>query len=82
MRSIEALSRNAVPTVLVSAKCDNPSKSWEVNQNEVEDFCSTLHGLETFQTSVSTPETHKRCISVILRNIMIDRQGRSSYDCS
>lgn len=71
---LEALSKVAVPTVLVSAKCDNPFKSWEVDQDTVEDFCISLHGVETFQTSASAPETHKRCISVILRNIMLQRR--------
>lgn len=77
MLSLEALTQEAVPTVLVSTKCDTPLESWEVDQDKVEEFCSTLQGLETFQTSATAPETHKRCISVILRNIMLERRGRS-----
>ena len=77
MLSTEALYDQAVPTVVVSSKCDYPSKSWEVDQSVVEDFCSSLHGLEIFQTSAIKPETQKRCISVILRNIMLERRGRS-----
>ena len=63
----------AVPTVLVSAKCDSPFNMWEVDQEKVEDFCNTLD-VESFQTSITAPETHKRCISVILRNIMMERR--------
>ena len=77
--STEALVNEAVPTVLVSAKCDNPFKSWEVDQEKVENFCNTLN-VESFQTSISAPETHKRCISVILRNIMMER-CRESHIC-
>lgn len=76
--SSEALSNDAVPTILVSTKCDNPAESWEVDQDEIERFCSTMQGLETFQTCASAPETHKRCISVLLRNIMLGRLGMSS----
>ena len=72
---IEALANDAVPTVLVSAKCDNAFTSWEVDQEKVESFCNTLD-LESFQTSISAPETHKRCISVILRNIMLERRRK------
>lgn len=75
-RSIEALANDAVPTVLVAAKCDNAFTSWEVDQEKVESFCNTLD-LESFQTSISAPETHKRCISVILRNIMLERRRES-----
>ena len=64
-----------MPTVLVSAKCDNALTSWEVDQEKVESFCNTLD-LESFQTSISAPETHKRCISVILRNIMLERRRK------
>ena len=71
----EALSNEAIPTLLVSTKCDNPSKLWEVDQDMVEGLCSDLHDLEIFQTSASAPETHKRCISVLLRNIMLNQHG-------
>lgn len=77
MISTEALSKGAVPTVLVSTKCDNPSRSWEVDPGVVESLCSTFRGLEAFQTSASASETHKRCISVLLRNVMVERHGMS-----
>ena len=73
----EALSKRTVPTVLVSTKCDNPVSSWEVDLDKAELLCSEYHGIEIFQTSTFASETHKRCISVILRNIMMDRRGTS-----
>lgn len=72
---LEALSKDALPTVLVSAKCDNPFKLWEVDLEKVESFCNSVK-IEVFKTSASAPETHKRCISVILRNIMVERRQR------
>ena len=72
---LEALSGDAIPTVLVSTKCDNPFKSWKVSQEGVEELCNAFRGLEIFKTSTSAPETHKRCISVILRNIMMEPRG-------
>ena len=39
-----------------------------------------MDGVESFQTSSAAPETHKRCLSVILRNILLDRAGRSTAD--
>lgn len=73
--SLEALSKDDIPTVLVSAKSDSPCGSWEVDHNMLEELCSTVTGIECFPVSLSAPETHKRCISIILRNIMVKRRG-------
>ena len=72
--SLEALSKDDTPTVLVSAKSDSPRGSWEVDHDMVEELCSTA-GIECFPVSLSAPETHKRCISIILRKIMVKRRG-------
>ena len=73
--SLEALSKDDIPAVLVSAKSDNQRGTWEVNHDMVEELCSTIMGIESFPVSLSAPETHKRCISIILRNIMVKRRG-------
>ena len=75
MAKTEALAKDAIPTVLVCTKCDNPTRYWDVDQDEVGKFCDSVR-VESFQTSLSAPETHKRCISVILRNIMLARRGK------
>lgn len=72
---LEALSKDGIPAVLVSAKSDSPRGTWEVNHDMVEELCSTVIGIESFPVSLSAPETHKRCISIILRNIMVKRRG-------
>ncbi|KAL8797233.1 MAG: hypothetical protein Q9195_000700 [Heterodermia aff. obscurata] len=73
---LSAFSKAALPTVLVSSKCDNPPNSWEVDAGKVEGFCTQLDGVESFQTSATAPETHKRCVSVILRNIIAESPGK------
>lgn len=73
--SLEALSKDGIPTVLVSAKSDSPRGSWEVDHDMVQELCSPGTGIESFPVSLSAPETHKRCISIILRNIMLKRRG-------
>lgn len=72
---LDASSNIAIPTVLISSKCDNPRKAWQINQHMVEGICKTVDGVESFQISVNSPETHKRCVSVILRKIMSERAG-------
>lgn len=73
--SLEALSKDDIPTLLVSAKYDSPRGSWEVDRAMVEELCGTVTGIESYPVSLSAPETHKRCISIILRNIMVKRRG-------
>ena len=65
-----------MPTALVSSKCDNPPTSWDVDPCKIEGACSNIEGVESFQTSATAPETHKRCVSVILRNIAAGRDGK------
>lgn len=77
---LEALSKNDIPTLLVSAKSDAPRGSWDVDPDMVDELCSTVTGIESFPVSLSAPETHKRCISIILRNIMVKR--REEYHTS
>ncbi|KAF6221340.1 hypothetical protein HO133_002195 [Letharia lupina] len=71
---LKALSKDGIPTVLVSAKSDSPRGSWEVDHDMVQELCSPGTGIESFPVSLSAPETHKRCISIILRNIMLKRR--------
>ena len=71
----DACSIAAIPTVLVASKCDNPRKTWQIDQRMIEGICSTADGVESFQTSATSPETHKRCVSVILRNIISGKAG-------
>ena len=65
-----SFSLMAIPSILVASQCDNPTSSWQVDHRTIDGPWQEKDGTESFQTSVTSPETHKRCISVILRNIM------------
>lgn len=78
---LKALSKDGIPTILVSAKSDSPSGSWEVGHGMAEELCNTVTGIESFPVSLSAPETHKRCISIILRNIMMKRRELQASEC-
>lgn len=77
--SLDSLSNAAIPTILVSSKCDNNRKAWQIDQRMIERTCSTIGGIESFQTSASSPETHKRCISIVLRKVLSARDGESLF---
>lgn len=73
---IATFCQSHVPALLVYTKCDNPQKTWHVTPEMTESICRAVEGIEAFQTSAPAPETHKRCISIILRNI-IAKKGKS-----
>ena len=75
--SSDLLSNSAIPTILISSKCDNNRKAWQIDQRMIERTCSTISGIELFQTSASSPETHKRCVSIVLRKVLSARHGES-----
>lgn len=72
---LNALSNDATPAVVVASNADHPSKSWRVSLKNIEKLCSEFKGVDSVQTSISAPDSHKRCVSIMLRNIMLDKQG-------
>lgn len=78
MRLPDALSKDHVPTIVVASNCDHSPKSWRIDHGKIERLCARFSGVECFQTSISIPETHKRCVSIILRNVMLERNGKQS----
>lgn len=79
---LDACSNIGIPTVLISTKCDSPRKAWQIDQRVIEGICNTMDGVESFQTSAISPETHKRCVSVILRKVMSERAGEPEISLS
>ena len=65
----------SIPLILVGTKCDTAQKTWQVTTRTVDILLSKYEKVESFQTALRSPETHKRCISVMLRNIMLRRHG-------
>ena len=51
---------------------------WKVSNQEIQNLCATADNLESFQTSIASPETHKRCISVMMRNIGLSTNSKYS----
>ena len=69
----DVLFKVEMPCVLVSCKCDISPTSQHIDARSIEQLCN--NNIKSFQTSVDSPETHKRCISVILRNFVSQRLG-------
>ena len=74
--SLDACAKSSTPCVLVACKCDLPLSSRQINPREVEVVCMDETGFEAVQTSIDAPDTHKRCISIMLRGIMLDHSGQ------
>ncbi|KAL8798075.1 MAG: hypothetical protein Q9182_006975 [Xanthomendoza sp. 2 TL-2023] len=69
-RLLRACSNGALPTVIVCSKCDGPSKLRQVDNQTTEHLRSgVMANIQIYQTSVKTPDSHKRCLSFILRSI-------------
>lgn len=79
--SSDALSNSAIPCVLVSCKCDQSPDSRQLDPLLIEQlgtsFGPGMGGIDSFQTSAAYPESHKRCISIILRAIVSKESGLS-----
>ena len=76
---LEAIGKAGIPLVLVSCKCDAGPEDVELDPCDVEQRARrVLKSLNTIQTSAGTPETHKRGLSMILRDILSPCQGESS----
>ncbi|KAK5175027.1 uncharacterized protein LTR77_000163 [Saxophila tyrrhenica] len=81
---LRAINKTGIPSVLVSCKCDASPEEAEVDPADVENRARrSLKVVDTLQTSASTPETHKRGLSMILRAILSappKDEARSSTD--
>ncbi|KAL9113250.1 MAG: hypothetical protein Q9227_002585 [Pyrenula ochraceoflavens] len=67
---LQALFASTVPSLLVSCKCDNPPQLRQVAPGIVRQASFALGGIDAQQTSANVPESQKRCISIILRQIL------------
>ncbi|KAL8916183.1 MAG: hypothetical protein Q9172_006414 [Xanthocarpia lactea] len=67
---LRACSKSAIPTVLVCSKCDVPPEIRQVDSQITEQLRNGVVGdIQMYQTSIKAPDSHKRCLSFILRNI-------------
>ena len=74
--STDSLRKDGIPTIVVASHCDHAPKAWRVEYEKIEKLCLRFKDIECFQTSINVSETHKRCVSIILRNVMLERHGK------
>lgn len=66
----DAIANAAVPTLLLSCKCDTPQSEREIDPAQVElNAKRAISSITTLQIS-RDPESHKRGISVLLNSIV------------
>lgn len=74
----EAISNAGIASVLVSCKCDARPEDIELDPTDVEQRARrSLKHLNSIQAAATTPETHKRALSMILRDILSRPPGES-----
>lgn len=69
----DALVNSALPTILVSCKCDNPVNTRQIDTDSIEAVC--LAEVETVKTAANVPESARLCLGAMLRAIMAHRNG-------
>jgi hypothetical protein len=72
-----ALVYSALPTILVSCKCDNPVNTRQIDTESIEAAC--LAEVETVKTAANVPESARLCLGAMLRAIMANRIGWSNF---
>lgn len=72
----DALVNSALPTILVSCKCDNPDHTRQLNVESVETACMSC--VETVKTAANVPESARLCLSSMLRAVMATRSNNNS----
>ncbi|KAL8990892.1 MAG: hypothetical protein Q9169_008003, partial [Polycauliona sp. 2 TL-2023] len=67
---LRTCAKSGMPTVLVCSNCDVPSKLRQVDSQTTEQLRSGVVGnIQVYQSSIKAPDSHKRCLSFVLRNI-------------
>ncbi|KAA8565313.1 hypothetical protein EYC84_011035 [Monilinia fructicola] len=72
-QTLNALVNSALPTILVSCKCDNPDHARQLNVESVETACMSC--VETVKTAANVPESARLCLSTMLRAVMTNRSN-------
>ncbi|KAI1980057.1 hypothetical protein LOZ53_006688 [Ophidiomyces ophidiicola] len=69
---IGALRRSSnIPFLVVACKCDTPRHSSQHDPAVLEQANRLLAGTDAIQTSIRVKESHKKCISTVLRAIIV-----------
>ncbi|KAI8934771.1 hypothetical protein NX059_008459 [Plenodomus lindquistii] len=77
-QTLNILSKAHLPFILAACKCDQHPAHREVDPSVVEQKAKSFIGdISVFQTSESSPESHRGCLSVITRAAIAAKRPRS-----
>ncbi|EZF43007.1 hypothetical protein H103_03485 [Trichophyton rubrum CBS 288.86] len=69
---LDALRKSTnIPFLVIACKCDGPQNESQQDPLTLVQACRSLLGLKVQRISASHPESHKKCISTILRAIIM-----------
>ncbi|KMU85593.1 hypothetical protein CIHG_03634 [Coccidioides immitis H538.4] len=66
---------SSIPFLVVACKCDTPRRSSQHDPAVLEQANRLLAGTEALQTSIRVSESYKKCISIVLRAIIVRTSG-------
>jgi hypothetical protein len=71
------LSKEAIPLILVSSKCETPLAERAVDPAEVEDdLTRSINGINTMRISDANPDTYRRTVHTLLECIVDNVSGQ------
>lgn len=71
-----ALTKSSIPYVLVQCKCDLQDRPQKMDAVTFEKMSRIISGKELHRTAADSPRTQKRCISILLRSIVLKTPGK------
>nr|POE65991.1 ras guanine nucleotide exchange factor k [Quercus suber] len=75
---LKATNKAALPSLLVSCKCDKSDEEREVDPTNIEQMARrSISGLNTSQTSENHTESHRRAVLMILKSVIF---GSADYE--
>ncbi|KAJ9215348.1 hypothetical protein DTO166G4_3002 [Paecilomyces variotii] len=75
-RLLSALTKSSIPYVLVQCKCDLQDRPQKMDAVTFEKMSRIISGKELHRTAADSPRTQKRCISILLRSIVLKTPGK------
>lgn len=77
----DALRKSSnIPFLVVACKCDDTSRRDSQHDPIMfEQACQILSGIKMLRISSNVPDTHKKCISAILRAIIVRTSGMALF---
>jgi hypothetical protein len=78
----DVLAKEAIPLILVSAKCETPLTERAVDPAQVEDdLTRSITGIHTMRISDANPDSYRRTVHTLLECIVDNISGECFGDC-